>query len=439
MSLRILFFLQGVSCNGRTVYERPLGGTESAMIFMAAALARRGHRVTVCTEVDTPGVYDGVHYMSWREFEAEATRHPPDVFLCIRSLLPVMVRRWAPVQIYFSPDAYNQPFVNHALLLQFRDEHREYDVGLYSLRFVQQYVDAIFCVGAWQARTFADRFQVPRAKLVVAGNGVHLPDFAAPPSLARRKRQLVYCSTPFRGLEHLLRYFPEIRAQVPDATCLVLSGMQLYGKSAEEDRSLYQPIYDLANQPGVELCGPLPKPQMAARLLESRVLAYPNTFAETFCIAALEAQAAGLPVVSTQLAAMAERVTHEADGFLVPGRPDNAAYRAQFIAHVVRLLTDDALWERQSRAARHKAEPFAYDLLAPKWEEVFVRLRQTPVEPWDFLPQAQRADILVNGYPKQIALSAEVMRRHYATALQYMGLSHCAHRVLQVAENESRA
>ena len=211
--------------------------------------------------------------------------------------------------------------------------------------------------------------------------------------------------------------------------------MQLYGMSAEEDERQSGDLYRLANQPGVTLLGPLPEPELAKVLAESRVLAYPNTFAETFCIAALEAQAAGLPIVTTKLAGLRERVTEGVDGYLVEGHPNQELYRNIFIDRTVKLLTDDSVWLSQSHAAREKAQRFSYDSLAAEWEGHFEKLltEPRPIEPKrPFLPVGQSFDILANGHPQRVELSEEILMKHYLSALELNGFPRTAENVRRI-------
>ena len=94
---------------------------------------------------------------------------------------------------------------------------------------------------------------------------------------------------------------------------------------------------------GVVVRGPLAKPDLAAMLARSRVFLYGGDPGETFCYAAGESQAIGLPGVVRDVACLAERIRHGETGF-VTGDDDS------FVDGAVRLLADDALWLAQHRA-----------------------------------------------------------------------------------------
>ena len=162
----------------------------------------------------------------------------------------------------------------------------------------------------WHVETFQAHHGVPPSQIVRTTLGAAASAAEPPPVPATglRPRRLAYASTPFRGLDVLLDLFPRIRQAVPDAELDVFSSMQVYGVSADDDRRQFDAVYRKASQPGVNLVGSLPQLQLAARLQQARVLAYPNHFAETFCIAAAEAQAAGCVVVTSQLGALPETV-----------------------------------------------------------------------------------------------------------------------------------
>ena len=109
--------------------------------------------------------------------------------------------------------------------------------------------------------------------------------------------RLAYTSTPFRGLAVLLACFPAIHRRHPNCQLDVFSSMQVYGQAAKDDP--YTAFYDQCRQTeGINYRGSVSQPQLAKELAGATMLAYPNTFAETSCIAVMEALAAGLLVVT---------------------------------------------------------------------------------------------------------------------------------------------
>jgi glycosyltransferase involved in cell wall biosynthesis len=99
--------------------------------------------------------------------------------------------------------------------------------------------------------------------------------------------------------------------------------------------------------------------RLIRELLPSMDLFIMPTMEDTFLIAAQEAQALGLPVVTSDLAGIPEVVLHERTGLLCLRRDD-----AAFITAVERFLNDPELLTCFSAAAAKHA---AHDLSADRW------------------------------------------------------------------------
>jgi glycosyltransferase involved in cell wall biosynthesis/tetratricopeptide (TPR) repeat protein len=348
------FFYQphSIPFDGRTPRTRGLGGTESAIVYLAEALAARGHRIVVFNTCEEPGIHHGVEYARWESLPARAVADRPDVVVAVREWQTIGAARFAPLQIFWTGDAFDQPFVEK---LGDAGSRRE--------------IDFLMLQSDWQANTYeryhgVPAWQIVRTRLGSAASSGPVPPFDDGRGRARR---LAYASTPFRGLDVLLDLFPRIRAACPDAELDVFSSMRVYGVAAADDESRYGAIYRKAEQPGVNLVGSLPQMELAARLQQARVLAYPNHYAETFCIAAIEAQAAGCAVVTSALGALPETVGD--GGLCIAGDPRTAAYQQAFVDACVRLLTDDEEWSAVSRRARARAwDAYAWPAIAEHWD-----------------------------------------------------------------------
>lgn len=91
--------------------------------------------------------------------------------------------------------------------------------------------------------------------------------------------------------------------------------------------------------------------------------------AENFCSANLEALASGTPVVAAAAGGNVEQVEDGTNGFLFePGNHKQLAER------VVRILQDDTLHEAMSRAARHTALEYDYNLCTDRLLELVQKL-----------------------------------------------------------------
>jgi glycosyltransferase involved in cell wall biosynthesis len=357
--MRIALYTQGAAFHGHTLKERPLGGSESASLYIARSLAQRGHDVTVFNNCPRPGSYDGVRYRTHREIVATSCLHPYDV--CIFSR-----------------------FYDTAAAVKSRRKvlwlHDVAGIQYYSsLPEFHRIIDRYFFIGQWQKEGFIKAYSIPVHKVYVTRNGVDLTLFEQ--SVKREPNKLIYINTPFRGLDVLLEMFPAIRKQRLDSELFLFTGMSLYGEGFSEwDREMAA-LYDLARTlPGVCLQEPVAKALLATELLSARLALYPSHFGECCSIASLETQAAGTPMVTSGLAGLKDTIIGGRTGILID--VDDATllsrsptYKKKFIAETIALLDDDRRWEMLSRNGReHVRSRYSWETIAAEWESEFMAL-----------------------------------------------------------------
>lgn len=351
--LRIVFVWGGIPFRGDSLAQKPLGGTETALIHMARNLAELGHEVWVYVQ-DGNGLYERVRYAEITNYMDDLHKAPADVLIAARTVHPFSVPVSAGLRIFWTEDAHDQPFLTH----------------LDNPALVSR-MDKIFTVSRWQTETIKSRFNLSDDKFFITRNGVLWDRFRQnghrPESDVKR---LVYTSTPFRGLDVLLALFPRIKARVPDATLDVYSSMAVYQVDAETDQAENGDLYAKAAQPGVSLKGSVLQEDLAEALKNATVMAYPNHFAETSCIAAMEAMAAGLPVVTTRLGALPETVA--AGGVLIEGDAHGKAYQDRFVDEVCDLLENRSRRDALGRAASyHIRDHNRWETIAAEWSRAF--------------------------------------------------------------------
>ena len=118
---------------------------------------------------------------------------------------------------------------------------------------------------------------------------------------------MIYFTTPWRGLEVLLKCMEQLKKD-KDITLDVYSSTQIYGAAFQKDNDkTYQPLYDKCKElPNVNYKGYCGHKELLGKLHEYDVSAHPSIWEETFCISAMEALAAGLVLITTDLGAIPE-------------------------------------------------------------------------------------------------------------------------------------
>jgi glycosyltransferase involved in cell wall biosynthesis len=375
MPLRLIVTYGNYGKSPLTEQEKdlPMGGCKSALLALSTELARRGHDVHVFAEGAPRVQRDGVYFYDRGEFACFCRTYLPDVLIIIPEMLPLLLPVRARARVVWTGNASRQG--DYGLVAPWvweKDLGRNGEYArLYSTALLWPYADRFVVKSQWQAGNMSKKFGIPPSKFTVAYNGVPL-EYYQGPAPARHRYRLVYASQARRGLGPLLRLFPQLRAAVPEVE------LHIFGYEFDDSETLrkVQAGFPEASQPGICWRGCLSKSALARELRSAAIMAYPCTFPETFCTAVAEAQAAGLPVVTSTKGSLAERVSNGVDGFLIPGTPETSPeYEGAFVKAVVRLLKDEDLWTQMGREAAKKAERIhSWDVVAAGWEEELTRL-----------------------------------------------------------------
>lgn len=165
-------------------------------------------------------------------------------------------------------------------------------------------IDKFVFVSHWQSEMFRKIFNIPGYKTAVIKNASIGVRQRVPGR--REKVRLCYTSTPWRGLDVLIEAWKILQPQ--DCELHVFSSTKIYGKDfAESTEESYKELFDeCRNTEGVVYRGFTTNEGLREELATFDILAYPNTFEETSCIAVIEALSAGLRVVTSNIGALPE-------------------------------------------------------------------------------------------------------------------------------------
>lgn len=313
-----------------TPYRRPLGGSQSALCYLAEELARLGHEVWLLNGIPAAMVSRGVRVAPIGADESRAALAAADAVIVLNGC---SLERAAALRRLAGDTALLLYWTQHA-----DDQPASGNLGDPMMRGLW---DAFVLISDWQAERYRTVFGLPAERVAVLRNAIG-PSFRnlyVPGTPVAKERTeppvLAYTSTPFRGLDILVAAFPRIRAAIPGTRLQVFSSMAVYQVDSRNDG--FAELYERCRTTeGIEYVGSLPQPELAGALRRATCLSYPNTFAETSCIAVMEAMAAGCLVVTSSLGALPETL----GGFGFPMAPpsDPRTYAERFADRTVQVL-----------------------------------------------------------------------------------------------------
>ena len=158
-------------------------------------------------------------------------------------------------------------------------------------------------VSNWQLNQYQQRFPIHSCNNVVLKNAIEPIEYIEKPT---DKIRLIYTSMPFRGLDVLLDAFDLINNG--DVELVVYSSNVIYGTNySNAVGNSYDQLFNRCKStPNVIYKGYAMNKAVKKAVQSAHILAYPSTFEETSCLAAIEAGAAGCKIVTTELGALPE-------------------------------------------------------------------------------------------------------------------------------------
>lgn len=305
---------------------KTVGGGEAGALQTAFQLAARGHEVTYLS-VATSGSHKGVTFLPNADFHRIYLEGAP----------------WDAVAAWSTPRPLAVTSGEPTLLVQQLNDVA-FDWGWWN------YTDVLVSPSETHAKAMA-RYFPPGGEVAqyAVGNGVDLDLFPWPCTPPReRPMQVGWWSSPDRGLHHLLRAWPEIRARVPTARLKVFYQVHKYIQAAQQWSGRATLIANLlmrqlaaTERLGVELVDQIPRRALAKEQRQTRVQAYPcdpEGFTEGFATSILESLAAGCLPITRKVDALPE--LWDGVAWWVETHPLDKGFAEELADKVVRGLTE---------------------------------------------------------------------------------------------------
>ncbi len=341
--------------------DAPLGGTTSALCFLARELKKNGVEVALFNTIGTPHEAHGIPAYPVAALR-EAMKDPSYTDF-------IFPGRWLPPMV----EAVRQN-TNAKLTAWMHESQFEGKLVTPLPAF-----DNIVFVSDWQARV-NEAASLPHWRRTVIRNAMN-PRYAtlyAPgePILSAKDKPplIVYAGDFVRGAFHIPPILLKLREIDPNFTMEIYCETEL--QSDPQNAAAY---FDwLRQQPNVAHIGKVPQPRLAERMKKASILLSPNPWPETSCIVLLEALAAGLIGLTTDRGALTETGSGFATHIPVENRDEPLRFDtpiphdlfAMALAGFLKELRErpEAVEERQSRQRAHFLANYRWPSRAEAWQ-----------------------------------------------------------------------
>jgi glycosyltransferase involved in cell wall biosynthesis len=221
----------------------------------------------------------------------------------------------------------------------------------------------------WTPNTFyTDETISRKPKIAIIGNAINTDRFKNLDITKKIPHSFIWMSSPDRGLEEVLNMWGLIRKVLPDATLRIFYGWEYFDTSLfiPAQREFKERIRELLNQDGVEWCGRVGQEQIALELAKTQCLLYPpHSFRETYGIAFLEAQAAGVINFYRMNGALGETIGTRGIPLSLESTPE------QIVSKMVETLGDKEKCDKIISSGREYALQRSWDKQVGKVVELY--------------------------------------------------------------------
>lgn len=350
------------------INEGGIGGAETCVIELSKRFADDGYRVVV---FGTPGDHRGVDENGIEWYNSS---------------------EWSPTEKFThfvssrTPEIFDAEIKADTTTLWMHDVNTSDNFqGPWGPRIVEGKPDHVFGLSRWHCNHLARLYNVNREQLALVPNGIDLSRFDRSASgfpveeHPRQQRKFIWSSSPDRGLDVLVNMWPQIREEWPDAELHVFYGWHSINKILE-----IQPDHPLINfkigieealdEIGREAGGiywhdRVGQDRLAQEMMTADMWLYPTYFMETFCITALEAQAAGAIPLVNAIGGMPELIANPV--LKVHGWPNNVSFQKQYIERLKTIINlPNDLKASMRNTGRAHASTYTWDNAYKNWQQI---------------------------------------------------------------------
>jgi len=236
-------------------------------------------------------------------------------------------------------------------------------------------LDFIVFNSHWNFEKFVYQFKVPENKCVVIKNAIEKIEHEEKP---KDKINLIYHTTPWRGLALLLKVFNNLN--IENVELNVCSSTTIYGKKFHDIYGKkYEDLFnECQNTKNVNYLGFLPNEKIIKLLKKMHIYSYPSIWTETSCISAIESMGAGCEVVTTNLGALYETCS-PFGAFVSFDRNFNNLEKkySKLLYKTIKNYWSDKNQEKLKLQRETINSTYSWDLRSAEWKNLFDEARNS--------------------------------------------------------------
>ena len=226
----------------------------------------------------------------------------------------------------------------------------------------------------WNYEQHIKYFKIPKNKSVVIRNAIEKINYIEKP---KDKINLIYHTTPWRGLKILLKVFKDLNLDKVELN--ISSSTIIYGKKFNDlmGGSFENLFNECKNTKNVNYFGFQENKKIINQLKKMHIFAYPSIWPETSCIAAIEAMAASCEVVTTNLGALNETCSPFGKIINFEKKPEDleTKFREALLESIKNFWSDET--QKKLKSQREMInKTYSWDARAVEWKNFFDEVRK---------------------------------------------------------------
>lgn len=313
-----------------TTYYRGLGGTQNSICYFACALSKY-YNVLLLNKKTTKTVElcNNIYTLAYDTIE--------NMMNMINNICPDII-----VYNYIGYGTVLRKCVYKKCKLYMYEHICLY--SNYEAKLKQDYInnyDKIIFVSEDQKHTYINKFGINGSKVEVINNGLSpICRYGGEKCIKnlwkKKKMQIIYFSSPQRGLECFIYIFPLLKQLYPELTLKIYSSLDIYN-----EKDIMGKLYEeLGNIDGVEYIGSVDQETLMEEIESSLLFIYPVYVYETFCNCMVEAMSKGCYVIATNIGAL-KKIANNYGDFIdvkidnVENHPYYGAITKEYVEKVV--------------------------------------------------------------------------------------------------------